>query len=123
MKNLVNILPLLLGVAASSYTNTTATAPCVSHVPQTAVGADLIITIWNQTNCEGSAGTSYPFVYEQNTFQNTFFKSYNLSRTYSPPYLYPLLELCSHCDPLHDSKDADSEFFRFPAPQRKNRLQ
>ena len=77
------LFPGALSMPASSYTNTTTTAPCVSHVPQIAVDAGLVITIWNQTNCEGSASTSYPVVYERNSYQSTFFKSYALSRTYS----------------------------------------
>ena len=77
-------LPGSLSLPASSPINTTATAPCVSRVPQTAVEADLTITVWNQTNCKGSAGVSYSSVYEQNSYQNTYFKSYTLSRTYHP---------------------------------------
>lgn len=99
------LLPSALSLPASSHTNTSATAPCVSHVPQNAVDADLMITIWNQTNCKGSAGTSYPFVYDRNSYQNSFFKSYTLSRTY---YLH-LFSPSSHClcvlETCHESEN------------------
>lgn len=111
-------LPGALSFPASSPTNTTATAPCVSRVPQIADEADLTITVWNQTNCEGSAGVSYPFVYELNLYQNTYFKSYTLSRTYHPHQL-----LCLHIALgyltvsifPHQGHNADSCSFRHPA--------
>lgn len=96
MKTLLTTLLLLPGafsLQTSSPTNSTSTAPCVSHDPQTTVDADLVITIWNQTNCQGSADTSYPFVYNQNSWYGTFFKSYTLSRTYCLQLFFSQLTL------------------------------
>ena len=74
------LLPGALSLPASGPTNTTDATPCVSHIPQTNVDADLTITVWNEINCKGSRSSSYRLVYEQNLNWNTFFSSYTLSR-------------------------------------------
>lgn len=137
------LLPGALSLPASSLTNTTATAPCVSHVPQTAVDTDLIITVWDEIDCQGLAGASYTTVYERNSYQNTSFRSYTLSRTHCPHPISPHIafgllkyaalgeiRLVAHCCryipyiALSDSKFiADSHIFRHAALKRKDRLQ
>lgn len=110
-------LPSAISLPASPPTNTTATAPCVSHVPQIGVEADLTITVWNQTNCKGSAGVSYPFVYELNLYQDTYFKSYTLSRMYHPHQLLRFHMSLGHLRVSvfpHQRHNADSNSFRCP---------
>ena len=73
------LIPGTFGLPGSSSSNG---GSCVSRVPQPSPSTGLKMTIWDQSNCKGSAGTSYPLIYEQNSYQNASFKSYTLSRMY-----------------------------------------
>ena len=78
------LIPGTFGLPGSSFSNG---ASCVTRVPQPSPTTGLKMTIWDQSNCTGSAGPSYPLTYEQNFYQNASFKSYTLSRTY---FLHPI---------------------------------
>ena len=87
MATVLTALLLIPGAFALPGSSSSNGGSCVSRVPQPSPTTGLKMTIWDQSNCKGSAGTSYPLTYEQNFYQNASFKSYALSRMY---YLHPI---------------------------------